>query len=782
MEKFVKAWRKSFENKSKDSSPSINTNTIENIENKQSNDVEQQEPAETAAKSSAFLIRTCYYEIASVASFLLFTVETSVPKSTSQTRHFLPRWTERFEWLSFNDTLQKVFCSVCTESFTVLNIKLPTGVTHQRCYDSFVKDGFSNWNKALDRFKRHEKTTMHRIAVTSVSRKQTNVSHMISKQLAQEKADARICLDKIFGTIRFLAVQGLPLRGNEEKNSSFIQLLRLRSEDQPLLKSWLERSAYRWLSHDIINEILTLMSIHVQRILLSEIHEQPFYAIMCDETTDASRKEQMSINVRYVDEELSVHETFLGFYDIPATDSETLFNVIIDALTRFDMKLNKCRGQCYDGASNMSGEITGLQTRIRELEARAYYTHCAGHNLSLVAQDAMKLISEIADFLSEMRELITFVRASAKRITIFKDIKIQLQDDETVEENVGSLKSFCPTRWTLRVISLKSVKNNYPVLLEFCEKVGLENSDAGIKARGLLKYLQKFETLILLEISIETLQKVEALNETLQATSINFASVIRRVNILKANLSKMRTDEKFHEIYERTTTLASRYDVDQPSLPRQRRLPKRLDENLNTHFFHLTPEEKYRVIYFKVIDQVLMSLDTRFDSETYKILGKMEEFALNKIEIDEIEQYLVSNLGKEDCDFDLQRLVLHRDMFFDSLKEGEVSKLDGLTKISIYLKEQKGIREFVSEYVKFIRLLLTSPQSVCVAERSFSSLKRLKTYMKANMLQQRTNDLSLLHVHRDIASSLDFDKILDEFIRRNDTRLKTFALSNEISN
>lgn len=60
----------------------------------------------------------------------------------------------------------------------------------------------------------------------------------------------------------------------------------------------------------------------------------------------------------------------------------------------------------------MSGEYTGLQTGIGEEEPRAYYTHCAGHNIILVALGSLMAIPEVADFLSVLRELITFIRAS----------------------------------------------------------------------------------------------------------------------------------------------------------------------------------------------------------------------------------------------------------------------------------------------------------------------------------------------------------------------------------
>lgn len=63
-----------------------------------------------------------------------------------------------------------------------------------------------------------------------------------------------------------------------------------------------------------------------------------------------------------------------------------------------------------------------------------------------------------------------------------------------------------------------------------------------------------------------------------------------------------------------------------------------------------------------MIDQIISSLDVRFDSETYDILFKFEDFALQNCEYPEIEKFLRHN---NDCDFDLDRLVLHRNMFFD---------------------------------------------------------------------------------------------------------------------
>ena len=47
-------------------------------------------------------------------------------------------------------------------------------------------------------------------------------------------------------------------------------------------------------------------------------------------------------------------------------------------------------GQCYDGASNMSGTKSGLATQIKVEESRAIFSHCYRHSLQLAVADMMK--------------------------------------------------------------------------------------------------------------------------------------------------------------------------------------------------------------------------------------------------------------------------------------------------------------------------------------------------------------------------------------------------------
>ena len=91
-----------------------------------------------------------------------------------------------------------------------------------------------------------------------------------------------------------------------------------------------------------------------------------FFSIMTDEGTDISNLEQLSFFARTVDEGLNVDEDFLGFYEIDNIKSETVVKAVKDILMRCSLSLYDCRGQIYDGASNMMEKHSGVSTKISE--------------------------------------------------------------------------------------------------------------------------------------------------------------------------------------------------------------------------------------------------------------------------------------------------------------------------------------------------------------------------------------------------------------------------------
>ena len=71
---------------------------------------------------------------------------------------------------------------------------------------------------------------------------------------------------------------------------------------------------------------------------------------------------------------------------------------------------------------------------------------------------------------------------------------------------------------------------------------------------------------------------------------------------------------------------------------------------------------------------------------------------------------------------------------------------------------------------QLVRLYLTIPLTTCTSERSFSTLRRLKSYLRSTMSQKRLNHTVLLHTHKDCTDKLDINAVASEFVSRNTRR------------
>ena len=64
-------------------------------------------------------------------------------------------------------------------------------------------------------------------------------------------------------------------------------------------------------------------------------------------------------------------------------------------------------------------------------------------------------------------------------------------------------------------------------------------------------------------------------------------------------------------------------------------------------------------------------------------------------------------------------------------------------------------RSMFVQVESLLKLCLLSPASPCAAERSLSTFRRLKTYLRSTMTQNRLNSLMLCQIHNKYASNMD---------------------------
>jgi hypothetical protein len=131
---------------------------------------------------------------------------------------------------------------------------------------------------------------------------------------------------------------------------------------------------------------------------------------MVDESKDVTRKEQMSLCIRYITmPNFNIHEEFLVLKHMISVDAESLYITIVETLK--ELGLNRCVvvAQCYDGASVMSGTISGVQARVRQIHSCAVYIHCHSHRLNLVIADVCRDVKSAGEFFALVELLYVFI-------------------------------------------------------------------------------------------------------------------------------------------------------------------------------------------------------------------------------------------------------------------------------------------------------------------------------------------------------------------------------------
>ena len=85
--------------------------------------------------------------------------------------------------------------------------------------------------------------------------------------------------------------------------------------------------------------------------------------------------------------------------------------------------------------------------------------------------------------------------------------------------------------------------------------------------------------------------------------------------------------------------------------------------------------------------------------------------------------------------------------------------------------------EMMPELQKVLQIFTSIPATSCSSERSFSALRRIKTYLRNRIGQERLTSIAVLNIERSYANMVlleDMDKVIDTFARRSNSRIKLF--------
>ena len=177
-------------------------------------------------------------------------------------------------------------------------------------------------------------------------------------------------------------------------------------------------------------------------------------------------------------------------------------------------------------------------------------------------------------------------------------------------------------------------------------------------------------------------------------------------------------------------------------------------------------EEYYRRYYYEVLDYTINSIRNRFNQPGYRTYKHIENLLLK-----------AANRKSFDDDFD-EVISFYGDDFNSSTLRVQLETLSSqgehstIKDIVMYIRGfSSSERQIFSEVVTLVNLVLVNPATNAISERSFSAMKRIKTYLRSTMSQERLNAIMVLHVHKQRSDKLVLMDIGNQFVNKEHRQL-----------
>jgi len=178
---------------------------------------------------------------------------------------------------------------------------------------------------------------------------------------------------------------------------------------------------------------------------------------------------------------------------------------------------------------------------------------------------------------------------------------------------------------------------------------------------------------------------------------------------------------------------------------RNRKLPAQLQGSIlisETVGNRSPPLEEYRVqLYYATIDIMVGEIEARFDSVNLSLMKAMQALTPKSakfLDFDTLVPFL-SHYSISPVEEVRTEMLTAKQM----LTSG-----DELKNLHHVYEQLALVPQGFPQLLECLKIAMTFGVTSASAERSFSSLRRIKTYLRSTMTQERLNHLAMLYVER----------------------------------
>ncbi|XP_060182480.1 uncharacterized protein LOC132612175 [Lycium barbarum] len=694
-------------------------------------------------------------------------------------RRFNSEWFDDVyhDWLEYSVSKDAVYCLYCY-LFKGHSI-------HQGGGEVFSTTGFKSWHKKSSLGGhiglQNSVHNQSKKKCQDLMRQQQSVEFSLGRQFNQFKHAYWVRLSASVDVVRLLVTQGFAFRGHDESKSSlsrgnFLHILSWYGKKCDNIRDYVLEHAPQndqMTSPGIQKDIVTSCKIETIKVILDELNGD-YFALLVDESFDVSRKEQMAIVLRYIDRKGIVMERLIDIVHVQDTSALSLKRAIVNLLAQHSLSLSHIRGQCYDGASNMQGEINGLKMLIRQESRSAHSIHCFAHQLQLTLVAVSKKCIEVGKLVVLVSNILNVLGSSFKRMDEFRDSqKERIQEALDMGELITGrglnqelgLSRACDTRWGSHYKSFNNFILMYGSIVNVLESLvhDARLMDERAKAMGYLDACRTYEVAFMLHLMSEVLAITNEVNKCLQKKEQDLANAMLLLEVAKIRLQAYR-DEEWDSLIAKVSLFCIKHEILVPNFKdpyvSSLRSRRRLGDNTVLHHYRVE-------VFCNIIDWQLQELKDRFGEATTNLLrgiaclnpiDSFSSFDIRKIMKmaalypDDFDEFNMSALENQLASY----IIDVRDVderFFD---------LKGLCDLSKRLVQTKKHSNYPLVF-RLVKLALLLPVATASVERAFSAMKFIKNDLRSQMSDDFLSGCLVPYLEKDLFDNISNDAIIKTF-------------------
>lgn len=395
----------------------------------------------------------------------------------------------------------------------------------------------------------------------------------------------------------------------------------------------------------------------------------------------------------------------------------------------------------------MSSKKCGAVVTMQKSMPLAIWSYCCNHNFNLVVSKSAN-VKQIRNCSGTIQSTISFLQASAKRnFVLSKMINVRLS-------------KLCETRWVERHTAVKKFNDNLTnidtVLLKLCDW------DDDKTSRNAKQFHASIDSEFIVSLNVLSFlfQYTSPLSKILQKVSLNYAIAYSEVNSLLITLKEKRNEAEicFKDIWSNILESAFKINIEVSK-------PRTVGRQVHRDNYDGTPEEYFRrSVFIPVLDEIISALEQNFSETNMELLQLSSLLPENIAELD--VKSLCNNMHEKYSNV----LNVTKSDFSSELIRWKNKWLNNTIVNAADILQNQTLCELYPNIVKLIKIYKTIPSSVASGERSFSALRRLKTWLRNTTSEGRLVGLALIHINYDMDA--DIEKVIEIFSNKKNRKIE----------